>query len=320
MGKTCWRLLQVWITSGGQHCYRKQPVGRGIFPQTLGVRTIGSGGQDNNDGTNDGSSPPSTQPSLHEPRAGRQSFGRLGVRRRPLSPMERISRLLPQDTLSQEVWELREGKEGGDKQGTQGGTHQDLGASGTAEGEVLEVCVGGSTDAQQQEERGRQRQEEEMEAPGDDLEVSGCSQEEKPNPDTGDPSLAPPGERSLSFGELALVEYRKKNRVEFRKMFPLQEGGRLHSNWGMLPHSAVVGRPAGCVYLSSTGSPFLVRRPSLEEYVLLMKRGATIAYPKVGPSPPHTAKTKIKSISASFVVLHLHSHYLFFLNKTKYCQ
>ncbi|KAJ8362781.1 hypothetical protein SKAU_G00116120 [Synaphobranchus kaupii] len=281
MGRSCWRLLRVWITSGGQHCCRKQPLGRAILPQTLGIRNIGSGGQDHSDGRNGSNSPEPQQ--LQQQRTG-QPFGRLGARQRPLSPLERISRLLPQDTLSQEVWELREDKREDEVKGTQGGVHQDQGASGTPGGDTAHVQGGRSTDTQWQEERMGQRREEEEEEERDaargEVEVSGSSREEKPDQAGDDPSSAPPGERPLCFGEIALAQYRRKGRVEFQKMFPLQERGSLHSSWGMVPHSAIVGRPAGSTSLTSIGFPFLVRRPSLEEYVLFMKRGATIAYPK----------------------------------------
>ncbi|XP_035259719.1 tRNA (adenine(58)-N(1))-methyltransferase, mitochondrial isoform X1 [Anguilla anguilla] len=280
MGRTCWRLLQVWINTRGQHCYSKQPLGRGILPQTLCLRNIGSGGQDDSDGRNGSYSPESPQPSLEQLRTRRQPFGRLGGRGRPLSPLERISRLLPQDTLSQEVWELREGKEEDEVEGTQGGTGQGEGAAGASEGETPQVLGDRITDAQQQEKRLGERQEEERHAAEEEVEVSGIGQEEKPDPAGGDPAPALPGERPLIFGEIALAEYRKKGRLEFQKMFPLQEGGLLNSTWGLVPHSTMVGRPAGSTYLSSTGSPFLVRRPNLEEYVLFMKRGPTIAYPK----------------------------------------
>ncbi|MBN3324677.1 TR61B protein, partial [Atractosteus spatula] len=115
---------------------------------------------------------------------------RPGARRRPLSPLERVSRLLPQDALAQEV-----------------------------------VLPGG-------------------------------------------PPLRP--------GELVLAEFRRKGRLEFRKI----ERGRLQCNWGLVPHSEVVGCPSGAFVPSSIGHPLLLRRPSLEEYVLLMRRGPAIAYPK----------------------------------------
>ncbi|KAI4804086.1 hypothetical protein KUCAC02_025728 [Chaenocephalus aceratus] len=41
-----------------------------------------------------------------------------------------------------------------------------------------------------------------------------------------------PGESLLVFGELLVAEFRKKNRVEFKKMFGLEAGARLNSNWG----------------------------------------------------------------------------------------
>ncbi|KAF1375148.1 hypothetical protein PFLUV_G00236460 [Perca fluviatilis] len=93
-------------------------------------------------------------------------------------------------------------------------------------------------------------------------------------------SPALPGESPLAFGELLVAEYRKKGRVEFRKMFELQTGTRLQSSWGVVLHDDIAGQPAGCFLKTSRGVLLLVRRASLEDYVLYMKRGPAIAYPK----------------------------------------
>ena len=85
----------------------------------------------------------------------------------------------------------------------------------------------------------------------------------------------------IEFGELLLAEFRKKGRVEFRKMFKLQEGMRLQSSWGTINHDDMAGRPSGRIMRTTHWAPILIRRPSLEDYVLLMKRGPAIAYPKV---------------------------------------
>ncbi|KAM6973296.1 tRNA (adenine(58)-N(1))-methyltransferase, mitochondrial [Aplochiton taeniatus] len=89
-----------------------------------------------------------------------------------------------------------------------------------------------------------------------------------------------PAERLLSFGELLIAEYRKKGRVEFRKMFQLQEGLRLQSSWGTIGHSDIAGKPCGQFLSTTRGVLILIRRASLEDYVLYMKRGPAIAYPK----------------------------------------
>lgn len=87
------------------------------------------------------------------------------------------------------------------------------------------------------------------------------------------------GERLFSYGELLLAEHRRK-RVEFRKMFQLQHGARLHSSWGVVQHDNVAGQPAGRFFETNIGVSIFIRRASLEDYVLFMKRGPAISYPK----------------------------------------
>ncbi|XP_034419318.1 tRNA (adenine(58)-N(1))-methyltransferase, mitochondrial isoform X1 [Cyclopterus lumpus] len=153
---------------------------------------------------------------------------------RPLSPLERLSRLLPQDALSPEVSQLRDPEEDASV------------AASVTHGE----------------------------------EAHGATPEEGDRP-AASASAALPGESSLAFGELLVAEHRKKGRVEFRKMFELRPGALLQSNWGVVAHDDAAGRPAGCFMKTSRGVRFLVRRASLEDYVLYMKRGPAIAYPKV---------------------------------------
>ncbi|XP_056282991.1 tRNA (adenine(58)-N(1))-methyltransferase, mitochondrial isoform X2 [Pseudoliparis swirei] len=115
-------------------------------------------------------------------------------------------------------------------------------------------------------------------AHGEDAHVA--TREEGDRPPEASAPAALPGESSLAFGELLVAEHHKKRRVEFRKMFELRAGARLQSNWGAVAHDDVAGRPAGCFLKSSRGVRFLVRRASLEDYALYMKRGPAITYPK----------------------------------------
>ncbi|KAF5904212.1 tRNA (adenine(58)-N(1))-methyltransferase, mitochondrial, partial [Clarias magur] len=89
-----------------------------------------------------------------------------------------------------------------------------------------------------------------------------------------------PEERVMCFGEVLLAEYRRKRRLELQKMFQLEKGSKLGSNSGFIAHDAIQGRHAGTVFRTSLGLPMLIRRPSLEEFTLFMKRGPAIAYPK----------------------------------------
>ncbi|XP_035988735.1 tRNA (adenine(58)-N(1))-methyltransferase, mitochondrial isoform X2 [Fundulus heteroclitus] len=171
-------------------------------------------------------------------------------RKRPLSPLERISSLLPQDALSPEVMQLREQTQ------------------------------------QEQREEDPERREPEVVTAAEELEThAGPDAAEEPKAAASHhverqacPTLH--GESLLTFGELLIAEYRKKRRVEFRKMFQLQPGARLLSSWGIIVHDDLVGQPAGRFLKTSRGVPIFFRRASLEDYVLYMKRGPAISYPK----------------------------------------
>lgn len=186
--------------------------------------------------------------------SSKQSF--LSRRRQPLSPLERISRLLPQETLSPEVLQLREQNQSDD--------HIHVPATlSTPEEDGHQVA----TDEEDPESHSV------LDA-AEALNTLSLHLEEKPV------SHVLPGESVLAFGDLLIAEYRKK-RVEFKKMFQLETEGCLQSSWGIIPHKVIAGQPAGRFLKTSRGVPLFIRRASLEDYVLYMKRGPTIAYPKV---------------------------------------
>ncbi|MEZ5116694.1 MAG: tRNA (adenine-N1)-methyltransferase [Candidatus Nanopelagicales bacterium] len=60
----------------------------------------------------------------------------------------------------------------------------------------------------------------------------------------------------------------------------LVPGRQFHTHKGALPHDELIGRPEGIVVTSTGGTPYLALRPLLTDFVLSMKRGATIVYPK----------------------------------------
>ncbi|XP_067335736.1 tRNA (adenine(58)-N(1))-methyltransferase, mitochondrial isoform X2 [Channa argus] len=173
----------------------------------------------------------------------------LSRRRRPLSPLERISSLLPLDALSPEVMQLRD---------------QDQQVPKDAN---IQVSVTHCT----QEDSGG------IEIPKEDDAESPLASDAAVKPATS-PIL--PGESLLTFGELLIAEYQRKGRAEFRKMFQLQAGTRLQSSWGIILHDSIAGQPAGQFLKTTRGVPIFIRRASLEDYVLFMKRGPAIAYPK----------------------------------------
>ncbi|RXN29787.1 tRNA (adenine(58)-N(1))- mitochondrial [Labeo rohita] len=189
------------------------------------LRNFGTGPNDSDRDDSSSDAPASTIPQFSR-RAS--LFGR----RRPLSPLERVSQLLPEDRLSQEVWALRDTRNTEEEQDSQ--------------------SLGKEPEETTEEPQG---------------------------------SFAPhhvcvPGERPIRFGETLLAEFSRKRRLEFRKMFQLKEGLKLHSNWGLIAHKDMEGRPAGSIIRTSMGNPIVIRRPSLDEFTLFMKRGPAIAYPK----------------------------------------
>lgn len=159
-----------------------------------------------------------------------------------MSPLERVSQLLPDDTLSQEVWDLRDRNSAAE--------HMES----INESDVEENC--------------HSERLEKDEAPHEQ-------------------ATCVPVERPIRFGETLLAEYRRNRRLEFRKMFQLKEDLKIHSNWGLIAHEDIEGRPAGSILRTSMGMPILIRRPSLEEFTLFMKRGPAIAYPKVKKQHNH---------------------------------
>lgn len=62
--------------------------------------------------------------------------------------------------------------------------------------------------------------------------------------------------------------------------FPLHAGERFFTHKGWLEHDEIIGRPEGIIVTSSGGTSYLCLRPMLRDFVLSMKRGATIVYPK----------------------------------------
>uniref|UniRef100_A0A3B3Z9N1 tRNA (adenine(58)-N(1))-methyltransferase n=1 Tax=Periophthalmus magnuspinnatus TaxID=409849 RepID=A0A3B3Z9N1_9GOBI len=186
-------------------------------------------------------------------------------RRRPLSPLERISSLLPQDSLIPEVELLR------DQDQSQ---HQSVDRrlfDHTALHSVEEECgYPGLGKGNEMEEDAKL-----TDTASSDVDITDNSFTSVP---LHHPCLK--GETLLTFGEFLVAEYRKKGHLEFRKMFQLQPRARLQSSWGVIPHEEIAGAPAGSFLKTNRGISILIRRASLEDYVLFMRRGPAISYPK----------------------------------------
>jgi tRNA (adenine57-N1/adenine58-N1)-methyltransferase catalytic subunit len=80
----------------------------------------------------------------------------------------------------------------------------------------------------------------------------------------------------LQLGERVLLLDVKRRRY----LVVLTEGGEFHSHAGYVPHAAIVGAPEGTVVRSTKGADYTVLRPTLEDFVVEMPRGAQVIYPK----------------------------------------
>lgn len=88
---------------------------------------------------------------------------------------------------------------------------------------------------------------------------------------TGEPFVA--GESCL------LLDHRRR-----RHLVTLTEGSVFQFDRGVIPHDELIGLPEGATIHSSKESPVIAIRPRLADYVLQMKRGAAVLYPKdAGP-------------------------------------
>jgi tRNA (adenine57-N1/adenine58-N1)-methyltransferase catalytic subunit len=81
---------------------------------------------------------------------------------------------------------------------------------------------------------------------------------------------------AFAAGEKALLLDSKKRRY----MIDLADAGEFHSHNGFVPHADVIGRREGVVVRSTKGSEYTVLRPTLEDFVVEMPRGAQVIYPK----------------------------------------
>jgi len=86
--------------------------------------------------------------------------------------------------------------------------------------------------------------------------------------------------RPLQAGEEVLLIDGKDRRYLVR----LQAGGEFHTHAGILPHDEIIGGPEGRLLKANSGLGYRVLRPTLTDFVLKMKRGAQVIYPKdLGP-------------------------------------
>lgn len=82
--------------------------------------------------------------------------------------------------------------------------------------------------------------------------------------------------RELAAGERVILLDVKKRRY----LVGLVEGGEFHTHAGFVPHADIIGQVEGAVVRSTKGAEYTVLRPTLEDFVLEMPRGAQVIYPK----------------------------------------
>ncbi len=80
----------------------------------------------------------------------------------------------------------------------------------------------------------------------------------------------------LRVGEFVLLTDTRNRRY----LVELGADDAFHSHAGVLAHTEMIGKPEGTVVHSTKGQKFRVFRPTLEDYVLSMPRGAQVIYPK----------------------------------------
>jgi tRNA (adenine57-N1/adenine58-N1)-methyltransferase len=89
----------------------------------------------------------------------------------------------------------------------------------------------------------------------------------------------PLGARFATGDRVLLVDNRRR-----RHLVTLAPGGQFHTHAGIVDHDAIIGAPEGITVRTSRNSRLVALRPTLAEYVLEMKRGAQVIYPKdLGP-------------------------------------
>lgn len=102
--------------------------------------------------------------------------------------------------------------------------------------------------------------------------------EEQVRPGGGSaPGPALPGRGGpLQAGERVVLTDRKDRRY----LLVLEAGAQWHSHGGVLDHDQIIGRQEGSEVRTSHEMALVALRPTREDYVLEMRRGAQVVYPK----------------------------------------
>ena len=88
--------------------------------------------------------------------------------------------------------------------------------------------------------------------------------------------VLPGTDAPLAAGELVLLLDRKGRRY----LLELEPGAEWHSHGGLVEHDRIIGAVEGTAIRTSKAMEVVVLRPTRDEYVLKMKRGAQVVYAK----------------------------------------
>ena len=80
----------------------------------------------------------------------------------------------------------------------------------------------------------------------------------------------------FAYGEKVLLIDAKKRRY----LFSLKQDGEFHTHAGFLAHKLIIDSLEGSTVQSTKGAHYVVLRPTLEDFVVQMPRGAQVIYPK----------------------------------------
>jgi tRNA (adenine57-N1/adenine58-N1)-methyltransferase len=82
--------------------------------------------------------------------------------------------------------------------------------------------------------------------------------------------------RALEAGERILLTDTRDRRY----LIVLATGKQFHSHLGAIEHDELIGAPEGSMVRTTNGATLTAFRPTLSDFVLKMKRGAQVVYPK----------------------------------------
>lgn len=88
--------------------------------------------------------------------------------------------------------------------------------------------------------------------------------------------VAPGDPSPLGDGELVVLRDERGR----RSLVVLATGGTWHSHSGALAHDDLLGRPEGSTVRTPKGVEIIALRPTREDFILKMRRGAQVVYPK----------------------------------------